>query len=587
MSLISGLAFVALGISIALVQRSTVRGRNLSRVLASLTATVALVRLLEHTTRLEIGLEKLVFPATWNRPIGMAFFTAANMLTLSVALLLLASGSGGLRNTAGGLLGFGSAFLGLTFLLGYVYGSPLVYGAERLPIPLNTAICFLLAGGSAAFVAIEREQAQRRAARHRLRESEERTRLIIETANDAFVEADTNGTITDWNRQAEHLFGWPRTEALGRALAETIVPEDERVPQPHYTQHFGHRSERPAFNRPFETRLMHRSGGVFTAEVTVWLLTSRGVQRLNAFVRDITQQKLAEEEIARQNAIIRQDLEFARKFQQALLPNEYPRVPSPTEGDPVALSFHHVYRPTLSLGGDFFYFAKLSDHRAGVLIADVMGHGARSALVAAILRSVIEGLVSDSHDPATFLAKANEQYIDIVGRSHQFVFVTACYIVIDTQNATATCACAGHPSPLLAIQRGGRVEEMLKLDELGMALGFVRGVTYTNVSHSLTPGDSILLFTDGVMEAANDAGEQFGPARLVELIRENMGERRGMLPQVIVAALNSYAGSNAISDDVCVVEVEVTERARLEAAPPARHARVSVEQSETTGISPS
>ena len=97
------------------------------------------------------------------------------------------------------------------------------------------------------------------------------------------------------------------------------------------------------------------------------------------------------------------DLDMARDFQQAFLPRNYPCVPTQGEDDSLTLNFHHLYQAALSVSGDFCHVIKLSDHRVGVFIADVMGHGTRSALVTAILRTLLHGLTTKANEPGHFL----------------------------------------------------------------------------------------------------------------------------------------------------------------------------------------
>ena len=103
-----------------------------------------------------------------------------------------------------------------------------------------------------------------------LREREAHSRSIIETANDAYVEMDTEGTITDWNRQAELTFGWDRSDAVGRPLAETIIPPQFREAHRKGVARFLTTGEGPVLNKRIELRALHRDGHEFPVELTVW-----------------------------------------------------------------------------------------------------------------------------------------------------------------------------------------------------------------------------------------------------------------------------------------------------------------------------
>ncbi len=265
-----------------------------------------------------------------------------------------------------------------------------------------------------------------------------------------------------------------------------------------------------------------------------------------------------EDEIAAKTASIQEDLQFAREFQEALMPRSYPQVGSRNPAHPLRLNFHHVYKPTSSVGGDFFDVLKLSDTRAGVFIADVMGHGARSALVTAILRTLLQDFAEQGNDPAKFLALINQHFINITGQGNQFVFVSAFYLIVDTDKSIATYASAGHPSPYLADRARRRVTPLIERLENNPALGLFPTSTYTNFTSFLKADDVFILFTDGVFEAGDGTGEQFGRDRLRQVIEDNLDLDVHGLCQSVVTSLNEFTGSSTQPDDICIVGVEAT-----------------------------
>ena len=129
-----------------------------------------------------------------------------------------------------------------------------------------------------------------------LREArEERTRLIVDAALDAVVTIDETGRIIDWNAHAEQIFGWPREEALGRDVAETIVPEPFREAHNDGLRHFIDTGESSVLNRRMEFSALRRSGAVFPIEIAITPLKIRERLHFNAFIRDITERRAAEE----------------------------------------------------------------------------------------------------------------------------------------------------------------------------------------------------------------------------------------------------------------------------------------------------
>lgn len=136
---------------------------------------------------------------------------------------------------------------------------------------------------------------ERTRAAEALRANEDRTRRVIETASDAFVALDAKGSITDWNRQAEIAFGWSKEEAIGRALADTIIPVRFRDAHLRGLRRFLETGEGPVLGKRVELAALRRDGTEFPVELTVWALDVRGQPTFNAFIHDITERKHAEQ----------------------------------------------------------------------------------------------------------------------------------------------------------------------------------------------------------------------------------------------------------------------------------------------------
>ena len=158
---------------------------------------------------------------------------------------------------------------------------------------LICALVLLLGSGLA--VLILRTLAERQKTAEALRKSEERSRSVIETARDAFIAIDQKGAIVEWNKQAEVTFGWSCSEALGKQMADLIIPEQYREAHRKGMERYLATGEGPMLNKRTEITALHRNGNLFPAGLLVWPLKTTDSITFNAFCRDITEYKRAQE----------------------------------------------------------------------------------------------------------------------------------------------------------------------------------------------------------------------------------------------------------------------------------------------------
>lgn len=144
-----------------------------------------------------------------------------------------------------------------------------------------------------------------------LSESERKTQLVIETAQDAFVAIDANGKITHWNRQAEHTFGWPSQAVIGKLLAELIIPLQYREAHKHGIERYHQTGEGPVLNKQIEITALHRDGHELPVELTIWPVRAGKEISFNAFIRDISERKKNESEIVASRARFQNILDMA------------------------------------------------------------------------------------------------------------------------------------------------------------------------------------------------------------------------------------------------------------------------------------
>jgi serine phosphatase RsbU (regulator of sigma subunit)/DNA-binding NarL/FixJ family response regulator len=241
------------------------------------------------------------------------------------------------------------------------------------------------------------------------------------------------------------------------------------------------------------------------------------------------------------------ELQQARRIQMSLLPGGYPEVPG--------WDFAATYESAREIGGDLYDFIDWPDapERIGLLIADVSGKGTAAALFMAHSRAMIRAAAQTQPSPAATLALANVQ---IARDNHAMLFVSAFYAVLDTANGRLTFANAGHNVPFI-LRDGGQLEEVMSR---GMVLGIMDDMEYDEAETTLAPGDTLILYTDGITEAMDRGSDLFGKARLKEAILNAGPVVARTLINAIIDAVKVYAAETPQADDLTIVAVRRDKR---------------------------
>jgi serine phosphatase RsbU (regulator of sigma subunit) len=291
----------------------------------------------------------------------------------------------------------------------------------------------------------------------------------------------------------------------------------------------------------------------------VGMIPMRALVRLQTdfLLRNNAQLEASRDEVAEKNLAMEKDLLMAREVQLAMMPPAH----APFSAAGLTLRLAHRYQPAGSMSGDFYDVLRISDDVAGILVCDVMGHGARSALVTAMVRAMLEELRPFATDPGVMLTRLNRNLGRILHQTGSLIFVTAAYAVINLGSRRLCYAQAGHPTPLRWDAANRAVRKVACPDEFaGPALGLIDTFTFTTVEEDFGPGDRLVLFTDGVTEAANSVEEEFGAERLGREL-----ERGAALPlndsvQTLFNEVGKFCAGAPFRDDVCVIVAELTEK---------------------------
>jgi hypothetical protein len=256
------------------------------------------------------------------------------------------------------------------------------------------------------------------------------------------------------------------------------------------------------------------------------------------------------------------DLELAKDFQLAYMERAYPKIPAEPKDGHLYLSFCHRYQSAMALGGDFFDIFAAAPDCAGVFVADVMGHGTRSALVASVLRALILDHSSESRNARFFLSELNKAFSRMLRNLPEPLFVSAFYLVADVTSRVATFSSAGHPPPFLIRRSSRRIARLETPEPRGMVMGVFDREEYTAGQCRLMDGDCFLLFTDGLYEARNSQGQEFGLQRVYQVLEDQIYNSKEAIVDRLMKAVADFVGAEKLPDDICVVAVDVSTKAK-------------------------
>ncbi len=264
-------------------------------------------------------------------------------------------------------------------------------------------------------------------------------------------------------------------------------------------------------------------------------LYSRSKEQLER--RNVELQRLVQDGTARLE-IQDEELLRAREIQESLLPKVIPQLP----GFEVA----SAWQPARAVGGDYFDVLKLSEARLAICIADVSGKGVPAALLMANVQASLRATVRDMDSPARVCSIINGMLCETIAADK---FVTFFCGVVDAEARTFRYCNAGHPYPILV--SSGAVQT---LDQGGGAvLGVFPAWKYEEATVGLSSGDRLLLFTDGITEAANSKEEEFGMERVAAFAKTNFANSAAEMNRKLLAQVTQFCGAHFLDDATLLV----------------------------------
>src|SRR5437762_35369 len=451
----------------------------------------------------------------------MAPLTASNLVFTAIALLAL---TGTQPAKFGGPLGALATLISAIVLVGYWYGTPLLYGGHIIPVALSTACGFFLSGIGVATAA----GANGWPLRTFLGDS---TRAVLLRAFVPLITAAAliNGWINATLPTRIHV-----NPAVTSALCAVVFAALIAVIISQISSLVGGRIDRAEAAR-----------NIAQAELLA----------LNAHLEKKVQERTRE--LRAKNQQMEEELQMARELQLALLPQKFPTVPAHVLAQDSALRFLSLYFPTGDVSGDFFNVFPIGEKAVGIFICDVMGHGVRSALITSMIRGLVEEHGQAAADPGELLTRVNRALAVILKQADTTMFATCFYVVADVERAQLRFANAGHPSALHIQHGNGAAHKLQGHVRHGPAMGIFPTANYVTSSSPMKKGDRVMLFTDGLFEVEDASGTVFTEEQLHTTVARYAALPAQEFFDRVINDVRQFSERKSFDDDVCVVGMEV------------------------------
>lgn len=253
-------------------------------------------------------------------------------------------------------------------------------------------------------------------------------------------------------------------------------------------------------------------------------------------------------EEALQNERYKEELKIAKTVQKSLLPENLEKDP---DFDIAAFS-----ESADEVGGDYYDTLRMNDHQVSLIVADVSGKGTTAAFHMSQMKGIFHSLAQDGIQPDEFMCRANQALVYCLERGS---FISASYFIIDTKSKKVHYSRAGH-CPLLYYNAAKNRAEYFK--DRGIALGMVRNRSYSNFisanEFEYKSGDIMVLYTDGITEAKNNKGDEFGYERLAAVLQEVKTLDSRQIQEHLINRLYEFSGTSNINDDYTTVIMKFT-----------------------------
>ncbi len=384
-------------------------------------------------------------------------------------------------------------------------------------------------------------------------------RTLMDTLSDAIYFKDLQSRFIMVNQSCFEKHGWASAEAVkGRTDFDVFSKE-------HAEQAFADEQRIIETGEPLdsiEEKETWPDGSATWVSTTKMPLKNRDGKIIGTFgiSRDITKRKEAELRAQRYAAEMREileeikdDMAMAGGLQKAFFSSNYPVFPSGAASEERCVEFLHHFTLCSKVTGDFCSIHRLSATKVGIFQCDVSGLGVRSALGTALIRSIVQEIAPLGLEPGAYLSRMNELLVPLLRHDQMLLDISACYLVLDLSTGKVCLASASHPLPICVSQRNGARWLCENREFRGPALAVENDISYPTIECTVCPGDSVVLYTDGLYTVENRVGDPYGEKRLLDSAQSLVGDPLAEVFQSLEADAVAFAHHNTFTDDVCLV----------------------------------
>ena len=393
-----------------------------------------------------------------------------------------------------------------------------------------------------------------------LKESNEFLNLLLDNINSAVLIADENLQIHQFNNSFLNLFDTAADASLVSGFGQTagcinaVIENKDCGESSHCTDCILRRSliHNLIDNAPVEKQSLNRTfyinGEPFNKhfQFSTRPITFRGQKMFLVIIYDVTDIEQQKIELQTKQKLIDRDLESAAEIQKSLLPDKSPEIKN--------IQVAWKFEPCNQIGGDIFNIQHMDEASAGLYMLDVCGHGVPAALISVTVSQFLnstDGLIGNNCEllsPELVLNKLN--------RSFPFdrfdSFFSIIYMTIDLEDGLLEYSCAGHPPPIL-IHPNGTLEY---LNQRGPVIGFGPEIVFAQTSRKLQAGDRVVLYTDGLFETRNLAGEYINKSLIFDALKDYRHRPIQDMVDAVYASIKDFRQHAAPDDDISLLAVE-------------------------------